>query len=166
MERALLWGHTASAAGPSDAPLEPLFLPSEQSSGLRACLGSRGAHGSSSLRLCSMTTTTPTPSTACARCYENSWSRPRGGCSMPPSLPRKFGERGNGLFICPCRHYPNLTLSPKLTLRGDPGHSFWRWMCWSGEVVQLCLTEGGTFKSLELAIPGLISAAEFWELVH
>ncbi|XP_059986529.1 tRNA-dihydrouridine(20) synthase [NAD(P)+]-like isoform X4 [Lagenorhynchus albirostris] len=41
-------------------------------------------------KLCSMTTTTPTPSTACARCYENSWSRPRGGCSMPPSLPRKF----------------------------------------------------------------------------
>ncbi|XP_072871605.1 tRNA-dihydrouridine(20) synthase [NAD(P)+]-like isoform X2 [Chlorocebus sabaeus] len=39
---------------------------------------------------CSMTTTTPTPSTACARCYENSWSRPREGCSMLPSLPGKF----------------------------------------------------------------------------
>ena len=68
-----------------------------------------------------MTTTIPTPSTACARCCENSWNHPREGYSTLPSLPRKFGERGNGLFICPCRHTPDLTLSPKLTTRGPWG---------------------------------------------
>lgn len=82
----------------SDALLEALSLPSGHSSGLGTCLGSKWAHVGSSLRPCSMKTTTPTPSTACARCYENSWSRPREGCSMPPNLPRKFGERGYG---CP-----------------------------------------------------------------
>lgn len=113
-------------------PLGSPFHASEQTSGRRACLGSRWAHVGSSSRLCSMKITTRTPSTACARCYENSWSRPRESCSMLPSLPGKFGETGNGLSICPCRHCPGLTLSPKLTLPEDQGHSFWRWMCRSG----------------------------------
>ncbi|XP_075392473.1 tRNA-dihydrouridine(20) synthase [NAD(P)+]-like isoform X3 [Tenrec ecaudatus] len=44
------------------------------------------------IRYCSMTTTTPTPSTACARCCENSWSHPREGCSTRPSLLGKFAK--------------------------------------------------------------------------
>lgn len=80
---------------------------------------------------------------------------------MPPSLPGKFGERGNGLSICPCRHCPGLTLSAKLTLPGSQGHRFWRQMCRSGVVLQLCRTEGDTVKALELYVPGLVSAAMF-----
>ena len=94
VEVALLWGPQLQA------PLRPPwshFFRCQSSTGLRTCLGSRGADGSSSCRLCSMTTTTPTPSTACARCCENSWNHPREGYSMLPSLPRKFGERGNGV---------------------------------------------------------------------
>lgn len=79
-------------------------------------MGSRWAHVSSSLRPCSMTTTTRTPSTACARCYENSWSHPRESCFMLPSLPRKFGERDNELSM---QTFPGLALSPRLTLPGD-----------------------------------------------
>lgn len=94
----LMGSQCPSCRHTSAVPLEPLSLPSGHSLGLRACLGSKWAHAASSLRPYSMRTTTPTPSTACARCYENSWSRPREGCSMLPSLPRKFGERGNG---CP-----------------------------------------------------------------
>lgn len=120
VEVALLWGLSSR---PPQASLEPLSPPSEQR-GLIACLGSRGTHSGSSHRLCSMTTTTPTPSTACARCCENSWNHPREGYSTLPSLPRKFGERDNGLFICPCRHAPDLTLSHKLTTR-EP----WGWIC-------------------------------------
>ena len=71
---------------------------------------------------------------------------------MPPSLPGKFGERGRGLSTCPGRHCPVLTLSPKLTLPGDGGHSFWRWMCSSGVLLQLCLTEGDTFRVLDLSL--------------
>lgn len=119
--------------------------------------GSRWAHIGSSSRPCSMTITTPTPSTACARCCENSWSHPRESCSMPPSLPGKFGERGRGLSICPCRHCPGLTLSPKLTLPGTQEHSFRRQMCWSGVVPQLCRTEGDTVKALELDVPGALA---------
>lgn len=120
VEVALLWGPQLQA------PLSGLlshFSRCQSSTGPRTCLGSMGAHGSSSCRLCSMTTTTPTPSTACARCCENSWNHPREGYSMLPSLPRKFGERATGV-ICPCRHTPDLTLSPKLTTRGP-----WGWIC-------------------------------------
>lgn len=39
-------------------------------------------------------------SIVCVRCYENSWSRFRESCFMSFSFFRKFGERGNGLFIC------------------------------------------------------------------
>ena len=114
VEAALLWRPQLQA------PLRPPWshFPCCQSSvGLRARLGSRGAHGSSSHRLCSMTTTTPTPSTACARCCENSWNHPREGYSMLPSLPRKFGERDNRLSS------PDLILSPKLTTRRP-----WGWI--------------------------------------
>lgn len=97
VEVAVLWGPQLQA--PLRSPWSH-FPHCQSSAGLRACLGSSGAHSSSSRRLCSMTTTTPTPSTACARCCENSWNHLREGYSTLPSLPRKFGERGNRLS-CP-----------------------------------------------------------------
>jgi hypothetical protein len=92
VEAVLIWGQVPQAhfkKHTSNTLLGPLSFSWEASV---AFAGSWWAHVSSPLRRCSMITTTPTPSTACAKCCGNSWSRPREDCFMLPSLPRKFGK--------------------------------------------------------------------------